>query len=110
MNVPPSSILCPSYENLDLYYQHKVVNHAEQYVNGTIHTNGMENFWSLLKRSLKGTYVAVEPFHLFRYLDEQAFRFNQRSVKDADRFCMTMSQVTGRRLTYEKLTAAQPEA
>jgi transposase-like protein len=66
-----------SYDGLDLYYQHKVIDHAERYVDGQVHTNGLENFWSLLKRTIKGTYVSVEPFHLFRYLDEQAFRFQR---------------------------------
>jgi len=81
------------------------VNHAERYVNGRVHTNGMENFWSLLKRTLRGTYVAVEPFHLDRYVDEQVFRFNNRKNKtDADRFALAMSQVAGKRLTYSELT------
>ena len=92
-----------SYRDLGLYYQHKVIDHAEKYVDGQIHTNGCENYWSLLKRAIKGTYVSVEPFHLFRYLDEQAFRFNERSGNDADRFVQTMKQVTGRRITFEKL-------
>jgi len=69
-----------------------------------VHTNGLENFWSLLKRGLNGTYVAVEPFHLERYVDEQVFRFNNRKVKDADRFALAMSQVAGKRLTYAELT------
>jgi transposase-like protein len=72
---------CLSYEGLNSEYVHQVIDHAEAYVDGQIHTNGCENFWSLLKRSLKGTYVAVEPFHLFRYVDEQAFRFNNRTRK-----------------------------
>jgi transposase-like protein len=93
-----------SYRDLGLYYQHQVIDHAEKYVDGQIHTNGMENYWSLLKRSIKGTYVSVEPFHLFRYLDEQAFRFNERGVKDADRFVRTLHQVTGRRITFNQLT------
>src|SRR5262249_19312187 len=67
-----------SYDKLGVYYDHKVVDHAERYVDGQVHTNGLENYWSLLKRALRGTYVSVEPFHLFRYLDEQAFRFNER--------------------------------
>src|SRR5437660_4008509 len=75
-----------SYEGLD-EFQHQVIDHAEAYVNGQIHTNGMENFWALLKRGLKGTYVSVEPFHLFRYVDEQAFRYNNRiDMNDGDRF------------------------
>jgi transposase-like protein len=92
-----------SYRGLDPEYVHNVVDHAERYVDGNIHTNGLENFWSLLKRGIKGTYVSVEPFHLFRYLDEQAFRFNERSGKDADRFHKTLGSVAGRRLTYCEL-------
>jgi len=72
-----------SYSGLHVDYIHKVIDHAEKYVDGQIHTNGIENFWSLLKRGIKGTYVSVEPFHLFRYLDEQSFRFNTRKGKDA---------------------------
>jgi hypothetical protein len=80
------------------------VNHSEEYVRGRVHTNGLENFWSLLKRGLRGTYVAVEPFHLSRYVDEQVFRFNNRKNKnDADRFALAMSQVAGKRLTYSEL-------
>ena len=82
----------------------QVIDHAEKYVDGQIHTNGIENFWSLLKRSIKGTYVSVEPFHLFRYLDEQAFRFNERKGKDANRFIKTMRQIAGKRLTFDELT------
>ena len=99
-----------AYENgLQRRFVHEFVNKTEGYVRGRVHTNGMENFWSLLKRGLRGTYVAVEPFHLFRYVDEQVFRFNNRkdgSVKlnDADRFARAMSQVAGRRLTYADLT------
>ena len=74
-----------SYEGLHGEYVHTVVDHAECYVDGNVHTNGCENYWSLLKRSIKGTYVSVEPFHLFRYLDEQAFRFNERADNDAGR-------------------------
>ena len=87
-------------------YIHNVIDHAEKYVDGNVHTNGCENFWSLLKRALKGTYVAVEPFHLFRYLDEQAFRFNNRSWNDGDRFEAVIGSVIGRRLTYKELIAA----
>jgi transposase-like protein len=86
-------------------YEHKVVNHAIEYVNGNVHTNTIENFWSLLKRSLHGTYVSVEPFHLFRYLDEQAFRYNYRKdMNDGERFSRTLSQIAGKRLTYTELT------
>src|SRR5207247_468655 len=85
-------------------YVHSVIDHAENYVDGAVHTNGLENYWSLLKRSIKGTYVSVEPFHLFRYLDEQAFRFSERSVTDFDRFKMATAQIVGRRLTCAELT------
>ncbi len=93
-----------SYEGLGSDYAHEVVDHAERYVNGQVHTNGMENFWSLLKRGLKGTYVSVEPFHLFRYLDEQVFRFNRRKHNDLGRFLLLLKAVGGRRLTYRALT------
>ena len=89
---------------MDDEYVHGVINHLQTYVEGNIHTNGMENFWSLLKRSLHGTYVAVEPFHLFRYVDEQAFRYNNRTMTDLDRFVYGMRHVIGRRLTYNELT------
>jgi transposase-like protein len=90
-------------------FVHAAVNHMNEYVRGMVHTNGIENFWSLFKRTLNGTYVAVEPFHLERYADEQAFRFNNRATKDnkltdADRFALLMSQLAGKRLTYEELT------
>jgi|SRR5579862_524312 len=84
-------------------YAHKVINHAETYVDGNIHTNGIENFWSLLKRTIRGTYVSVEPFHLFRYLDEQAFRFNARKGTDRSRFIQVLGAIVGRRLTYKQL-------
>jgi len=91
-------------------YVHSVIDHAETYVNGQVHTNGLENFWSLLKRALKGTYVSVEPFHLFRYLDEQAFRFNNRKGTDAMRFALALKGILGKRLTYTALTGAmEPE-
>jgi transposase-like protein len=97
------------YSGLESEYEHQMVNHAVEYVNGRVHTNGLENFWSLLKRTLGGTYVSVEPFHLFRYLDEQSFRFNNRATKDnplndADRFTFAMTQVSGKRLTYKEVT------
>jgi transposase-like protein len=95
-----------SYTGLEKDYVHQFVNHAERYVEGNVHTNGIENFWSLLKRGLKGTYISVEPFHLFRYLDEQAFRYNERKHSDGDagRFSEILSSVAGRRLTYKQLT------
>jgi transposase-like protein len=94
-----------SYKGLDRSYVHKVVNHAETYVNGQVHTNGIENFWSLLKRGLSGTYVSVRPFHLFRYLDEQVYRFNHRGGEDGDRFVGVLGQAPGRQLTWKELTA-----
>ncbi len=97
------------YSGLQAQYIHQVIDHAEKYVDGQIHTNGIENFWSLLKRGIKGTYVSVEPFHLFRYLDEQAFRFNERKGKDADRFVETVKQVAGKRVTYKELTGKTTE-
>jgi transposase-like protein len=97
------------YDNLRRKYVHDTVNHADTYVKGRVHTNGLENFWSLMKRNLAGTYVAVEPFHLDRYLDEQVFRYNNRATKDnplndSDRFLLALSQVARRRLTYAELT------
>jgi transposase-like protein len=101
----------PSYNALKNEYQHEMVDHAIEYVRGNVHTNGLENFWSLLKRSIGGTYVSVEPFHLFRYLDEQAFRFNNREdYDDAGRFVMVMRQIMGRRVTYKQLTGKKEEA
>ena len=93
-----------SYRGLGADYQHEVINHAMEYVRGAVHTNGIENFWSLLKRTLKGTYVSVEPFHLGRYLDEQTFRFNERDDNDAGRFKTVLSAIFGKRLTYKELT------
>lgn len=94
-----------SYEGLSADYTHKVINHAEKYVDGLVSTNGMENYWSLVKRALHGTYISVEPFHLFRYLDEQAFRFNNRKDKsNADRFAIALSQIAGKRLQFKELT------
>jgi transposase-like protein len=94
-----------SYDGLAGDYAHQVINHAVAYVDGKVHTNGLENFWSLLKRGLNGTYVSVEPFHLFRYLDEQSFRYNNRKdLDDAGRFSLAVSQVVGKRVTYADLT------
>jgi hypothetical protein len=78
--------------------------HAMQYVDGRVHTNGLENFWSLLKRGISGTDVSVEPFHLFRYLDEQAFRFNNRKATDVDRFNMALMNAFGKQITFEQRT------
>ncbi|HVR38229.1 MAG TPA: IS1595 family transposase [Thermoanaerobaculia bacterium] len=100
-----------SYEGLDADYAHAVINHAIEYVNGNTHTNTIENFWSLLKRGLHGTYISVEPFHLFRYIDEQAFRYNNRKdMNDGDRFNAAMKQIVGKRLTYAELTGKTLEA
>jgi transposase-like protein len=94
----------------DTDFEHKVINHLEKYVDGNVHTNSIENFWSCLKRGLGGTYIAVEPFHLFRYVDEQAFRFNNRKdnlgnpLPDADRFIRALSHVAGKRLTFAEVT------
>ncbi len=94
-----------SYDGLAGDYAHKVVDHAVEYVSGPCHTNGLENFWSLLKRGISGTYVSVEPFHLFRYLDEQAYRFNNRKdLNDFDRFKLAASQIVGKRLTWNEVT------
>ncbi len=99
-----------SYEGLAADYAHQVVDHAVEYVDGRVHTNGLENFWSLLKRGISGTYVSVEPFHLFRYLDEQMFRFNNRKdLDDKGRFDLTVSQLVGKRLTYAELTGKAGE-
>jgi hypothetical protein len=104
-----------AYESgLQRRFVHEFVNKTESYVKGRVHVNGMENFWSLLKRGLKGTYVAVEPFHLERYVDEQVFRYNNRATKenplnDADRFSLLCSQIIGKRLTYAELTAKGAE-
>jgi hypothetical protein len=97
----------PSYKHLGDEYVHNVIDHAEAYVHGHVHTNGIENFWSLLKRGIRGTYVNVEPFHLFRYLDEQAFRFNERKDNDAGRFVKAVAGFIGKRLKYTKLIAAE---
>jgi transposase-like protein len=103
------------YDGLGKNYIHKVINHSKEYVRGQVHTQGIENFWSLLKRTLRGTYVAVEPFHLDHYLDEQVFRYNNRATKDnkltdADRFAVLMNQVAGKRLTYAKLTGKDTDS
>ena len=93
------------YRGLASDYAHEVVNHAVQYVDGRVHTNGLENFWSLLKRGINGTYVSIEPFHLLRYLDEQSFRYNNcKGINDQARFEIAMRHVFGKRLTYQQLT------
>jgi hypothetical protein len=105
-----------SYEGLAGDYAHQVIDHAVKYVDGRVHTNGLENFWSLLKRGIAGTYVSVEPFHLFRYLDEQMFRFNNRKdgsgnkLSDSDRFQIGLSQIAGKRLTFAEVTGKVRQA
>jgi transposase-like protein len=95
-----------SYQGLkDQGFAHQVIDHAEKYVDGQVHTNGLENFWSLVKRQLKGTYISVEPFHMFRYLDEQVFRYNKRVLAhDGERFELALSQIAGKRLTFAEVT------
>jgi transposase-like protein len=108
-NVEPKSALysdaLKSYDGLGEEYAHQVVDHAIEYVRENVHTNGCENFWSLLKRGINGTYVSVEPYHLFRYVDEQAFRFNNRKeMTDSDRFDLAVRQIVGKRLTWAEVT------
>jgi transposase-like protein len=100
------------YDKLSEYknFTHKTVNHINEYVNGRVHTQGIENFWSLLKRGLSGTYVAVEPFHMDSYVDEQVFRYNNRKQSDSRRFEKVLSQVAGKRLTYAELTGKEEGA
>lgn len=93
-----------TYEGLAADFQHGVIDHAVAYVQDGISTNGLENFWSLLKRTIRGTYVSVDPFHVFRYLDEQTFRFNNRADNDGGRFREVVRAVVGKRLTYAELT------
>lgn len=92
-----------TYETLQRLYVHEAVNHAQEYVRGAVHTNGMENFWSLFKRALKGTYTHCEVFHLQRYVDEEVFRFNARKTTDADRFAEVMKTTVGKRMTWRQL-------
>jgi transposase-like protein len=115
---PGSSIFTDEasvYKSLPKEYTHEFVNHMEKYVDGRVHTNGLENFWSLLKRGLNGTYVAVEPFHMQRYLDEQMFRYNNRKdengrkLSDAERFTLALSQIAGKRLTFAEVTGKVDE-
>lgn len=104
------SDMLASYNGLESEYAHQVMDNAVAYADGEIHTNGLENFWRLLKSSISGTYVSVEPFDLFRYLDEQAYRFNNRKdMNDFDRFKIAMTQVVGKRLTWNTLTGKQSD-
>lgn len=93
-----------AYKGLDREYVHKIIDHAECYVKDNVHTNGLENFWSLFKRCIKGTHVSVEPFHLFRYVDAECFRFNNRKGSDGERFRKAIGGASGKRLTYNHLT------
>lgn len=93
----------PSYNGLDDDYGHEVVDHAVKYVVGRVHTNGLENFWSLFKRCIKGTYIALDPAHLERYLDEETFRFNNRTDNDGQRMVKVLKSINGKRLTYKGL-------
>ena len=98
-----------SYHGLEKDFAHQVVDHAVEYVRGKVHTNGLENFWSLTDRMIGGTYVSIEPFHTFRYLDEMSFRFNHRGTReapftDAQRFDLAVRKIVGKRLTYKELT------
>lgn len=112
-NVEPGATLytdtLASYRGLHAEYIHQMVDHAKCYVEGRVHTNGMENFWSLLKRGIAGTYVAVAPVHLIHYVDEQAYRFKKRKGTDYTRFVDVIGAVTGRRLTYAELTGKDME-
>jgi transposase-like protein len=103
-----------SYNGLEAEYAHQVVDHAVEYVHGRVHTNGLENFWSLFKRGINGTYVSVEPFHLFRYLDEQEFRFNNRGSRrepatDSERFDLAVRNIVGKRVMSKDLTGKSGE-
>ncbi len=99
-----------SYDGLQADFYHRAIDHAVEYVRGNVHTNGLENFWSLLKRTVGGTYVSVEPFHLFRYVDEQAFRFNTRKdLNDGERFDLAVRQIVGKRLTWNEVTGKGAE-
>jgi transposase-like protein len=108
-NVEPDAIVCTdstaSYRDLCSRFIHKAVDHGLEYVRGKVHVNGMENFWSLVKRMLKGTYVAVAPFHLFRYLDEESWRFNWRKQNDGERFREVMRNVLDKRISFRVLCA-----
>ena len=111
--VPGSSVYTDEHSGYDAIgsaYIHEVINHAREYVRGKVHTNGIENFWSLLKRAITGTYVSIEPFHLFRYVDEESFRYNTRKGGDSDRFNKATSGIVGKRLTYKALIGSTTPA
>jgi transposase-like protein len=109
-NVEPGATIytdaLPAYRQLAAQFAHKFVDHAEAYVKGAVHTNGLENFWALLGRCIKGTHVSVDPAHLDAYVDSEAFRFNQRTLNDGQRLRLALGGATGRRLTYKALTGA----
>jgi hypothetical protein len=107
-NAAPEDGRTPSPTHYD--YIHKAIDHAECHVKGSVHTNGLENFWCLLKCCFRGTHVSVEPFHLFRYLDEEAFRFNNRTDKDGQRVEKAVGAVSGKRMTYKQLIGADAPA
>lgn len=97
-----------SYIGLSGDYDHQTVDHmAKEYVRGKVHTNSLENFWSLWKRCIKGTHIHLSEKHMSRYLDEETFRYSNRTLNDAGRFLLTAQAVIGRRLTWEKLTGAR---
>jgi transposase-like protein len=99
-----------AYRPLEVEYDHQWVDHLKEYVRGQIHTNGIENFWCLLKRSIRGTYIKPEPKHLSRYLDEQVYRFNTRKMLDGERFATVLRAVSGCRLTWQDLTGKIPKS
>lgn len=107
-NVEPGSNLYTdshrAYQEMRREYKHAYVNHMLTYVRGAVHSNGVENFWSLLKRTLKGTYISVDPAHLHAYCDEQSFRFNERKLTDGQRFRSVVAATKGKRLRYKELT------
>ncbi len=98
-----------AYDGLQGDFTHKFIDHAKTYVDGAVHTNGLENFWSLFKRCIKGTHVSIEPFHLFRYVDGEAFRFNNRKANDGERLNRAVDGIAGKRLTYRKLIGDNSE-
>jgi transposase-like protein len=109
-NVEPGSQIYTdalmAYRSLSPTFVHQFIDHAEKYVEGAVHTNGLENFWALFKRCIKGTHVSIEPFHLAAYGDSEAFRFNNRETTDGSRFLGALRSVEGKRLTYKALTGA----
>lgn len=113
-NVEPGATIytdfLASYKGLDVDYIHQMINHAEAYVQGKVHTNCLENYWSLFKRCVNGTYVSVDPAHLYRYLDEEEFRFNNRILTDGERFALAAHGIAGKRLTYMELIGTEAPA